>query len=348
MKNLLKNISPKKVSPVLIFILYFTGRQPMSEQAPLWNHRTHPDNPNQHGRTREKGHIKGLRAIQHAGPALLKRTGYIVDSFRLTPKHRKQNIVFKEQVLKIVEDHTMMRHLALVCGAGKPRWIPATKHMKVGQVLVNDGSGELDPEKEPTEGNAHMLKSLQIGTEICMVEEFPGSGSRFACSNNRYGIVTGRIGRDDYESLITVSFPYASTEGIQVDGDFRGKVNYKGVLDDNGIHSRMGGYKNDEIMEDGSIQLSKLPRRENRERPANPRHGPWESYHISMHSHQEHSYDQTPQSLYDQDVALSQSCKIAYPRKWNKMEISGKSQNRKKSGSFGNLLKILKLEKMEI
>lgn len=208
----------------------------MSEQAPLWNYRTHPDNPNQHGRTSEKGHLKGNRAVQHGGPALLTRTGYMVDSFRLTPKQRMNKAIFKEQILKIVEDHTMMRHLALVCGPGKPRWIPATKNMKVGQVLVNDGSGELDPDVELVEGNAHMLKALSIGTEICLVEEFPGSGARYASSNTRYGVVTGRIGRGEHESLITVSFPYASPEGIQMDGDFKGRVNYKGVLDDNGIH----------------------------------------------------------------------------------------------------------------
>lgn len=32
-----------------------------------------------------------------------------------------------------------------------------------------------------------------------------GSGARFANSNARYGIVTGRLGRGDKDSLITVS-----------------------------------------------------------------------------------------------------------------------------------------------
>lgn len=120
----------------------------------------------------------------------------------------------------------MLRHLALVCGPGKPRWIPATKNMKKGQIITNDGSGELEQNTEVQEGDAHMIKCLPIGTEICMVEEFPGSGARFATSNNRFGIITGRIGRGDHESLISISFPYASSEGI-TDHPQPGKINYK-------------------------------------------------------------------------------------------------------------------------
>lgn len=75
----------------------------------------------------------------------------------------------------------------------------------------------------------------------------------------------------------------------------------------NPIDSRMGGL-HDTIMEDGSIKLNAMAKRNTVERPANPRHGPWESYYQSMHTHREHSYDQTPQSLYDQDVALSGNC----------------------------------------
>ena len=91
----------------------------MSEQAALWRDRAHPDNPNHHGFIEERGHHVGKRAIKHGGPALTSRIGYMVDNFRLTPEQRKKGVIFKEQVLKIVEDHTMMRHLALVCGPGK-------------------------------------------------------------------------------------------------------------------------------------------------------------------------------------------------------------------------------------
>lgn len=101
----------------------------------------------------------------------------------------------------------------------KPRWIPATSTMKKGDVIINDASGEQKTAEELELNGSYMLKSLPIGTEICMVEEFPGtfsvmnscnhclkgSGARFANSNARYGIVTGRLGRGDKDSLITVS-----------------------------------------------------------------------------------------------------------------------------------------------
>ena len=110
----------------------------MSEQAEVYQSQIHPDNPNQE---LKPGNIHGNRAIQHGGPALTQRTGYMVDCYRLTPQQRKKEMIFQEKIIKITEDHNMMRHLALVCGPGKPRWIPATTEMKVGDVIVNDASG---------------------------------------------------------------------------------------------------------------------------------------------------------------------------------------------------------------
>ena len=45
---------------------------------------------------------------------------------------RSQNKIYKEKIIKIVEDHTACRHLALVVGKDRPmRWIPATASMQV-------------------------------------------------------------------------------------------------------------------------------------------------------------------------------------------------------------------------
>ena len=37
----------------------------------------------------------------------MKRSGYMVDSYRLNPKQRMDNMVFQEQVIKIVEDQLL-------------------------------------------------------------------------------------------------------------------------------------------------------------------------------------------------------------------------------------------------
>ena len=45
---------------------------------------------------------------------------------------RNQNKIYKEKIIKIVEDHSACRHLALVVGKDRPmRWIPATASMQV-------------------------------------------------------------------------------------------------------------------------------------------------------------------------------------------------------------------------
>ena len=87
--------------------------------APLWDYRAHPDNPNQQRRVTEKGHLKGMRAIQHGGPALLKRTGYMVDCYRLTPNQRLEGKIFKEKILKIEEDQVSCSYLNLHLSASQ-------------------------------------------------------------------------------------------------------------------------------------------------------------------------------------------------------------------------------------
>lgn len=47
--------------------------------------------------------------------------------------------------------------------------------MKKDDIIVNDASGEQKTAEELELNGSYMLKSLPIGTEICMVEEFPGT-----------------------------------------------------------------------------------------------------------------------------------------------------------------------------
>ena len=52
--------------------------------------------------------------------------------FRMSHELRSQNKIYKEKIIKIVEDHSACRHLALVVGKDRPmRWIPATASMQV-------------------------------------------------------------------------------------------------------------------------------------------------------------------------------------------------------------------------
>ena len=75
---------------------------------------------------------------------------------------REQKSPYKEKILKIVEDQTACRHIALVIGkSGGPRWIPASENMKEGMVITNDPSG--------TVFDRNNLTQLFIYLYICLI-----------------------------------------------------------------------------------------------------------------------------------------------------------------------------------
>ena len=73
---------------------------------------------------------KSVRVDCHGGGEIVKRTGYMIDLYRMSYELRaRTDMVYEEKIYKIVEDHTAIRHLALVCGKAPynkngPRWIP--------------------------------------------------------------------------------------------------------------------------------------------------------------------------------------------------------------------------------
>ena len=119
---------------------------------------------------------------------------------------RNQNKIYKEKIIKIVEDHSACRHLALVVGKDRPmRWIPATASMqvkyrrvlglhnknnvKVGQIISNDPTGRvLDPD-EVIEGNSYKAAALPVGTKVSFVEKIPGKSFDHAS----WSVITHRI-----------------------------------------------------------------------------------------------------------------------------------------------------------
>ena len=100
------------------------------------------------------------------------------------------------KILKIKEDHTANRHIALMIGnVGGPRWIPASASMKEGQIVTTDLTGnEMDATKVK-EGNSCKISSLPVGTKVCHIEKMPGMGTTLAHTSGRYGIITGRLRR---------------------------------------------------------------------------------------------------------------------------------------------------------
>jgi len=242
----------------------------------------------------------------------LPRTGYIIDLYRMSHELRNQNKIYKEKIIKIVEDHSACRHLALVVGKDRPmRWIPATASMQVGQIISNDPTGRvLDPD-EVIEGNSYKAAALPVGTKVSFVEKIPGMGASLAMSSGRYGIITGRINRSNADPLILVSFPYASPDGYTMEyesasGEMHHTANSKGTVDEKGLHQRMGG---DDVWKNDILKLGMKSYRNKMEKASqsNPEQ---KSYFNRMATHRESRQEQNPQSLYDQDYALNAECVV--------------------------------------
>jgi len=294
------------------------GRQPETEWAKVnvvegegsYGSLENKDSP----RMRTADGEGGFKVEQHGdvNDVNLPRTGYIIDLYRMSHELRSQNKIYKEKIIKIVEDHSACRHLALVVGKDRPmRWIPATASMKVGEVISNDSTGRvLDPD-EVIEGNSYKAAALPVGTKVCFVEKIPGMGASLAMSSGRYGIITGRINRVNADPLILVSFPYASPDGYTLEyekqnGEMHHTANSKGTVDEKGLHQRIGG---DDVWEEGILKLGYSSYR-NKNEKASQSNPEQKSYFNRMSTHRESREEQNPQSLYDQDYALNAECVV--------------------------------------
>ena len=220
----------------------------------------------------------------------------------------------------------------------------ATENMKEGDIIANDSTGIFT--QNPIKGASYKLGSLPIGTKICFVEKVPGRGPEFALTQGRYGIIMGRIDRlaeaplyyrdrgqwkikelprsrkqfwerkfSGYQHppkpdpLVIVSFPYLSPSGYTINvGDGKMKQNFKGDLDEHGLHTRMGG-KKDETWTQQSVEPNRRSARNSKEEGAKF-DGEWKSYFKSMATHRENIAEMSPESMVEQDFVLDPECVV--------------------------------------
>lgn len=216
--------------------------------------------------------------------------------------------------------------------------------MKEGDIIVNDSTGEFT--QTPVQGASYKLNSLPIGTKICFVEKVPGRGPEYALTQGRYGIIMGRIDRlpeaPDYyrdrgqwkikqkprsrkvywerkysgfktppkpDPLVIVTFPYLSPSGYTINvGDGKMKQNYKGDLDEHGLHTRMGG-RQEETWDLQSVEPNRKANRNSKEEGAKF-DGEWKSYFKSMATHRENVAEMSPESMVEQDFVLDPDCVV--------------------------------------
>jgi len=84
-----------------------------------------------------------------------------------------------ERVLKVAYDPCRTARIAMVARDETKRWILATEKMKVGDIIKSCGEIPRIPVRG-SEGDAHPLGALPVGSVVCNVETFPGTGGYFA------------------------------------------------------------------------------------------------------------------------------------------------------------------------
>lgn len=98
-----------------------------------------------------------------------------------------------EKVNAVISDDTRTAYLALVAGGNKKRYIVASENMKAGDLIKTSGKVSAMPVR-PSEGDAHPVGSLPIGTLIHSIERFPGEGGTVALAAGTFGVYLRRIG----------------------------------------------------------------------------------------------------------------------------------------------------------
>ncbi|ESN97266.1 hypothetical protein HELRODRAFT_185933 [Helobdella robusta] len=123
------------------------------------------------------------RIWNHKRGGGLKKVFYMIDNLRFNDKYltpQKDGLIV-EKILEIRPDQNRTAHVALVASGEKKRYIVATENMKVGNLVRSYNIVSKTPIR-PTEGDAHPVGSLPIGTVVSCIERFPGDGGKVATS----------------------------------------------------------------------------------------------------------------------------------------------------------------------
>ncbi|XP_002128742.4 large ribosomal subunit protein uL2m [Ciona intestinalis] len=166
--------------------------QPEYTTKPLKVYRTGGRLPTSRFGSDEK--VPGKKWTSKIGGGLPRRW-YWVDNNRLTVEEVKNEVIFQERILKVIEDDNRSGHIALVAGPLKQRWILATETMKPGQLITNCAT-ELPGGTEFKDGDAYPVGLIPVGTKVCSLEFRPGKGAQIARSAGAYCTVSRKTNTD--------------------------------------------------------------------------------------------------------------------------------------------------------
>ncbi|CAL1526641.1 unnamed protein product [Lymnaea stagnalis] len=121
------------------------------------------------------------------GDKLLYR---MIDSKRVGPKDGEPLI---ERVNTVMKDPCRSAFIAVVAGGNKKRYIIASENMKEGDLIKTSGVVSSMPVRA-SEGDAHPVGSLPLGTIVHNIERLPGEGGKVALAAGTSGVYLRRLG----------------------------------------------------------------------------------------------------------------------------------------------------------
>ena len=137
--------------------------------------------------------VTGRKIIQMVGGGSKQKYRWV--DWKRLPDDWPRDKDYVERVLEICYDPMRSSKLALTCHQDKLRWQLALTEMKEGDLITTTGLIPDIPLK-PQVGNSYPVGALPIGTQICLLQCFPGSDfpDIFFWKNQAVGHVLRRVG----------------------------------------------------------------------------------------------------------------------------------------------------------
>nr|AFM86596.1 39S ribosomal protein L2, mitochondrial-like protein [Callorhinchus milii] len=112
----------------------------------------------------------------------------MIDFQRLRYEPGMEGKPFQEKVVDVRYDPCRSADIAMVAGGSRKRWIIATENMKPGDVLTTSGYiGRMTV--SASEGDAHPLGALPVGTLVNNLELAPGRGAQLVRAAGTCGVL---------------------------------------------------------------------------------------------------------------------------------------------------------------
>ncbi|XP_066535705.1 39S ribosomal protein L2, mitochondrial [Hoplias malabaricus] len=116
----------------------------------------------------------------------------MIDFQRLRHEAGKEDQEIVEKVIEVRYDPCRSADIALVAGGNRKRWIIATENMQTGD-LIKTSSVIGRMAVLASEGDAHPLGALPVGTLINNLELYPGKGAQYIRAAGTCGILLRKV-----------------------------------------------------------------------------------------------------------------------------------------------------------